>query len=183
MTLHELSEIQSSFGPQGRSKVIRSQLGGSLIVTKDGQQLLDCYLSDPKNLDCLQKLLIKMCCRISKEHGDGSMSALIIMSLIMRSLSSIKSIEHRILHLNAVEAAIHAVEMNKTIIIQHMIEKSVWFAAAQNDVDDGDHSDRIRGLWGSILHPATNASIAANIGTLLVSPVELLTIISCMTDF
>ena len=161
------TEIRTSFGPMGRSKVVRNQVAGSLILTKDGQQLLQCYLSDPKLQDPLEKALITMCCGVAKEYGDGSMSALVIMSTISKSLNISVPSRNRLHILNAVEVIIHAVEMHKKLIAQYMIDHSVWHSTNSDD-DLSKVQDHIRGLWGSILLPATNIATASNIIALLV---------------
>lgn len=167
-------DAYSSFGPSGRSKVVENLLGGSLIVTKDGQQIIDCYLSDPRCQDILQKKLIEMCCSVSKKHGDGSLAAVVIMSYAIRELNKY-SLERsspstqRILLLRAVEIVFSSAELLKLHICQHMISCSVWQLTAQDESDHSVISRYVRGLWGSILQPATNSITALNIGNILVS--------------
>ena len=150
--------------------MIRNQLAGSLIVTKDGRQLLESYLSDPSHQDPLRSILIKMCCSISADYGDGSLSAVVIMSQVLRYLTTSKLAEHRILFLNALETIIYTVEMQKDYIAEYMIDKSVWSTCDESESEDDcqDLSDHVRGLWGSILYPATNSATAASILSLLV---------------
>ena len=161
-------EIKTSFGPLGRSKVIRNQVAGSLLVTRDGRQLLESYLSDPSRQDPLEDVLIKMCCSVAVDYGDGSMSAFVIMSLLLKHLTTSGLAQHRFLFLNALELVIHAVDVHKEHITKHMVDKSVWHASSETD-DNADFFDHIRGLWGCILYPATNSATAASIGSLLVS--------------
>ena len=161
-------EIKTSFGPLGRSKVIRNQVAGSLLVTKDGRQLLESYLSNPGRQDPLEDVLIKMCCSVAVDYGDGSMSAFVIMSLLLKHLTTSGLAEHRFLFLNALELVIHTVDVHKDDITKYMIDKSVWHATSETNDDNADFSDHIRGLWGCILYPATNSATAASIGSLLV---------------
>ena len=170
------TEIRTSFGPMGRSKVVRNQVAGSLILTKDGQQLLQCYISNPKIEDPLEKALITMCCGVAKEYGDGSMSALVIMGVISKSLNISRVSLHRPHLLNAVEVIIHAVEMHKKLIAQHMIDHSVWHST-NSDGDLSKVPDHIRGLWGSILLPATNVATASNITALLVRLIRTVNVV------
>lgn len=166
---HGETEVWTSFGPMGRSKVISNPVAGSLVITKDGQQLLQCLLSNPELQDPLERILISMCCNVTKEYGDGSMSALIIMRMMSRSLGASKLSQHRLHFLHALEVIIHAVEMNKSLITQHMVDHSVWRSTDTAGDLSKDFSDHIKGLWVSILLPATNSATASNIATLLVS--------------
>lgn len=181
----------SSFGPFGRSKVIQNLHGGSLIVTKDGQQILESYLSDPKADDSLQRTVINMCCSISKEYGDGSTSALVMVSNIIREMgrsSSKYSIAQtdRILLVTAIETIHSVIEKYRHQIRQVMIESSIWQLSAEctnkggNKI--GDTALFLRGFWGAILQPATNSATASYIGDILVQILNRL-ISSYLTRF
>ena len=170
-------ENYSSFGPFGRSKVIQNLHGGSLIVTKDGQQILESYLSDPRANDPLQRAVINMCCSISKEYGDGSTSALVMVSNIIREMNRSSSKysnarTDRILLIKAIETIYSIVEMYRHEIRQIMIASSIWQLSAESksnrDNEINDTSAFLRGFWGTILQPATNSAMASNIGDILV---------------
>ena len=109
-----------------------------------------------------------MCCSVAVDYGDGSMSAFVIMSLLIKHLTTSGLAQHRFLFLNALELVIHTVDVHKEHITKYMIDKSVWHASSESDDDNEDFSDHIRGLWGCILYPATNSATAASIGSLLV---------------
>jgi chaperonin GroEL (HSP60 family) len=171
------AENFSSFGPFGRSKVIQNLHGGSLIVTKDGQQILESYLSDPQASDPLQTTLINMCCSISKECGDGSTSALVMVSNIIREMSRSSSKysnagTDRILLLKAIETIHSIIEIYRQQIRKIMIASSIWQLSAESknkgENEVNDTSDFLRGFWGTILQPATNSATASNIGDILV---------------
>jgi TCP-1/cpn60 chaperonin family len=167
----------SSFGPFGRSKVIQNIHGGSLIVTKDGQQILESYLSDPQASDPLQRTLINMCCSISKEYGDGSTSALVMVSNIIREMSRSSSKysnagTDRILLLKAIESIHSIIEIYRHQIRNTMIASSIWQLSAESknkgENEVNDTANFLRGFWGTILQPATNSATASNIGDILV---------------
>lgn len=167
-------DVLTSFGPFGRSKIVRNQLGGSLIVTKDGQQLLECILSNPSHHDPFQHILIQKCCSVSTSHGDGTVSALIIMSHIVHELTTIltnvsKPMAQRIILLNALEALIHVIKSEKGLIIEHMIINSIWCGNSKSIFEEGVILQQIKALWMGILLPATNANTAANMLNILVS--------------
>jgi chaperonin GroEL (HSP60 family) len=128
-------DFRCSFGPQGRSKIVRNQSGGSFVVTKDGQQLLDCYCTDPEHRAPLEHALIKMCCSVSKEYGDGSMSTLLTMTSVIRAFSATSSESsvgaNRIVLLNALKIVMHAVNMHKEMITKFMTETSIWLSAGE----------------------------------------------------
>jgi TCP-1/cpn60 chaperonin family len=170
-------ENYSSFGPFGRSKVIQNLHGGSLIVTKDGQQILESYLSDPRANDPLQRAVINMCCSISKEYGDGSTSALVMVSNIIREMNRSSSKysnarTDRILLIKAIETIYSIVEKYRHEIREIMIASSIWQLSAESksnrDNEINDTAVFLRGFWGTILQPATNSAMASNIGDILV---------------
>ena len=170
-------ENYSSFGPFGRSKVIQNLHGGSLIVTKDGQQILESYLSDPRANDPLQRAVINMCCSISKEYGDGSTSALVMVSNIIREMNRSSSKysnarTDRILLIKAIETIYSIVETYRHEIRQIMIASSIWQLSAESksnrDNEINGTAVFLRGFWGTILQPATNSAMASNIGDILV---------------
>lgn len=170
------TNLCTSFGPSGRSKVIRNEIGGSLIVTKDGQQLLECYISNPLIEDKLTICLLNMCCNVSKHYGDGSMSTLIIMNQMINSFinSSEKSVNknsNRILLLNALEILIHTIKTSKNTIINHMIDKSIWTSTTETEFNTEIITQQIIGFWNTILLPATNAATAVNLSAILVSDI------------
>jgi TCP-1/cpn60 chaperonin family len=171
------AENFSSFGPFGRSKVIQNLHGGSLVVTKDGQQILESYLSDPHASDPLQRTVINMCCSISKEYGDGSTSGLVMVSNIIREMSRSSSKysnadTDRILLLKAIETIHSIIDAYRHEIRRMMIAFSIWHLSAESkykgehEVDDT--AVFLRGFWGTILQPATNSATASNIGDILV---------------
>jgi chaperonin GroEL (HSP60 family) len=170
------TDIRSSFGPFGRCKIVRNQLGGSLIITKDGQQLLECILSNPSHNDTLQHALIQKCCSVSTCHGDGTMSALIIISHIVHELTTIltnrsKPITQRILLLNALEVLMQVSKSQEALINQHMINASIWCESSKNLCEEVVFLQQIKALWMGILLPATNANTATNLLNILVSAI------------
>ena len=115
LSAHDI-DIFSSFGPLGRSKVIENVHGGSRVVTKDGQQILDCCLSDPRSQNYLQRTLLKMCCSVSEEYGDGSLTTLLIASHIISRLGILAKGDSNlcsqwVLLLKAVETICSAVDL------------------------------------------------------------------------
>ena len=167
----------SSFGPFGRSKVIQNLHGGSLIVTKDGQQIVESYLSDSSTNNPLQKKLVSMCCCISKEYGDGSTSALVMVSNIIQemmksSMTYSNAGASRILLLKAIETIHSVIEIYRVEMNQCMIASSIWQLSTENgnkveNVSD-DAAHFVRGFWGTLLQAATNSATASIIGNILV---------------
>lgn len=174
-------DIFSSFGPLGRSKVIENVYGGSRVVTKDGQQILECCLSDPRSQNSLQRTLLKMCCSVSEEHGDGSLTTLMITSHIIARLDILAKGNSNtciqwVLLLKAFETISSAIEALRFEINKHMIDSQVWQSS------DGDEfatstmhtTGFLRGLWGTILQPATNTATASKIEDIIVSRYSIL---------
>ena len=164
--------LLTAFGPYGRNKVIQNLIGGSLTVTKDGQQILDCYLSDPTLKKSLQSILIRACSAVSRDSGDGSMASLIIVNSLMRVLQnsmlmSSNQTANRTFQLKAIENIILTVESQRLYINQYMLNSSVWQSTSDRTESNNLYLF-IRGFWGSILQPATNSATASFIGAILV---------------
>lgn len=171
-------DIFSSFGPLGRSKVIENVHGGSRVVTKDGQQILECCLSDPRSQDSLQRTLLKMCCSVSEEYGDGSSTTLMIASHIIARLGTLaggdsNSCIQWVLLLQALETICSIVEALEVDINQHMIHSQIWQSSRVDESTTSTStmnvSGYLTGLWGTILQPATNTATAAKIEDIIVS--------------
>ena len=171
-------DIFSSFGPLGRSKVIENVHGGSRVVTKDGQQILECCLSDPRAQNSLQRTLLKMCCSVSEEYGDGSLTTLMIASHIIARLGILaggdsNSCIQWVLLLQALETICSAVEALKVDINTHMIDSQIWQSSSVDEsatsTSTMSTSGYLKGLWGTILQPATNTATAAKIEDIIVS--------------
>ena len=168
-------DIFSSFGPLGRSKVIENVYGGSRIVTKDGQQMLECCLSDPLLKNPLQRTLLKMCCNVSGEYGDGSLATLLIASHIIERLDILakgdsSSCAQWVLLLKAVETICSAVEQLRSGINKHMVDSQIWQRSNGDEFETSKMhtSGFLKGLWGTILQPATNTATAAKIENIIV---------------
>jgi chaperonin GroEL (HSP60 family) len=171
-------DIFSSFGPLGRSKVIENVHGGSRFITKDGQQILECCLSDPRSQNSLQRTLIKMCCSVSEEYGDGSLTTLMIASHIIEKLGILAEEDSNsciqwVLLLQALETICSAVEALKVDINTHMTDSQIWTNSNEDESATStsiiNTSGYLKGLWGTILQPASNTATAAKIENVIVS--------------
>jgi TCP-1/cpn60 chaperonin family len=166
----------SAFGPFGRMKVIENLIGGSLTVTKDGQQIIDCYLSDPTHKKSLQSIVVRACSTVSSESGDGSMASLIVvnslMRLLQRSMLSSNPNANRIFQLKAIENIILTMESKRLCINQYMLDASVWQSVSYQ-AESNNLYLFLRGFWGSILQPATNSATASFLGAILVRSLAL----------
>ena len=164
--------LMTAFGPFGRTKAIENLIGGSLTVTKDGQQIIDCYLSDPAHKKSLQSIVVRACSTLSSDSGDGSMASLIVVNSLMRLLQksglSSNPTANRIFQLKAVENIILTMESKRLSIDQYMLDASVWQSVSPRN-DSSNLYSYIRGFWGSILQPATNSATASFMGAILVS--------------
>ena len=164
--------LMTAFGPFGRVKVIENLIGGSLTVSKDGQQIIDCYLSDPTHKKSLQSIVVRACSTVSSDSGDGSMASLIVVNSLMRLLQKSMLISsnpnvNRIFQLKAIENIILTVESKRLCISQFMLNVSVWQSVSYRTESNNLYLF-IRGFWGSILQPATNSATATLIGAILV---------------
>jgi chaperonin GroEL (HSP60 family) len=171
-------DIFSSFGPSGRSKVIENVHGGSRVVTKDGQQILECCLSDPRSQNSLHRTLLKMCCSVSEEYGDGSLTTLMIASHIVARLGTLaggdsNSCIQWVLLLQALETICSTIEALKVDINTHMTDSQIWTNSNEDESATSTSimktSGYLKGLWGTILQPATNTATAAKIEDVIVS--------------
>ena len=153
--------------------MIENLIGGSLTVTKDGQQIIDCYLSDPARKKSLQSIVVRACSTVSSDSGDGSMASLIVVNSLMQLLQKSMLISsnptaNRIFQLKAIENIILTMESKRHCINQYMLDVSVWQSVSYRTESNNLYLF-IRGFWGSILQPATNSATASFIGAILVS--------------
>ena len=73
-------DLLTCFGRSGRTKILTSY-GGSIIITKDCQQLLPHY----KKTDALSKLFTDTCIKHCERYGDGAMTLAIMISSLLHS--------------------------------------------------------------------------------------------------
>ncbi len=154
--------LATCFGPHGRKKVVQNLSGGAVVVTKDGQQLLDCSQSSMTSI--FDKLLIKICSAVSTRCGDGSLRTLFIMSDVLRVIiESTSTLKSRIQWLAALETIAHTIQEMKGQITQQMLANNIWWTSSSCSM-----STDVLGLWSNVMLPGCNSAMTSNLLQLLV---------------
>ena len=154
--------LSACFGPHGRNKVVQNLSGGAVVVTKDGQQLLECQQSSTTSI--FENSLLKLCSNVSSRCGDGSLRTMFIMSDVLRSIiESTRTLKIRIQWLAALETVAHTVQAMKYHVTQQMLANSVWWTSTNYSI-----SSDILGLWSNVMLPGCNSAMTCNLVQLLV---------------
>ena len=177
MPIFDLSNlVQSSFGPFGRSKAIQCSSSGSLIVTKDGHQILQSLLSqnDNRSDDLMQKYLLKLCANLGTKYGNGSSVAVLLMNSFIKLITNQASTleETKLLRI-CLETIIHTQAVYDELITTTLVSHSVWEMQTTNCLHVKDDSGtsyirRLHGFWSELLISSTNIAVAANLLKVLV---------------
>lgn len=151
------------FGQCGRTKILTSY-GGTIVITKDCQQLLPHY----KKSDALSNLFAGTCLKHSERYGDGAMTLAIVTSSLLHSYGNLlkrsddASTAARINIIRAIGSALHVIHSSKDQIIHTFRNIGVLYPSKNAE-------NAISILSQHILTPASNSSLAHNLSTLLVN--------------
>lgn len=123
MDISDMSiQVISSLGPLGKSKIIKTS-SGALIVSREGQLLIDAYAN--QSLDTLSRALLKMMTDSSLQFGDGVLSLTTIISRLLEDRNDR-------LDRNSIGRKYH-VEILRSVILSsqesiklHMITHGFW---------------------------------------------------------
>ena len=167
-----VSSLWSSYGPHGRSKLVRST--GTVFITRDGEQMLE-HLSESQGSNSesiMRRMLLRACMGVSRRQGDGSLGTLVVLDSLLRDWANPSgtggvsdteetSMQHGervrcIMALNAMSFVVHHSERE---IAQMMVGSGLWIRL--NEVK------WVRGLWMALLVPALNARSALGLEQLL----------------
>ena len=76
------------FGPFGRSKLIKKDISGEIIITKDGQQILEyCNHSHTSSsFIAFQGVVRAACIDFGTRHGDGSSSTMLLLEFLLKHI-------------------------------------------------------------------------------------------------
>jgi chaperonin GroEL (HSP60 family) len=176
-------DLKSSFGPNGRTKIVKGATG-TILITKDCSQLLDISFSIHKKnpLYFYEQFYSQMIQRYQNRYGDGSMTLyLMVSSLLSRDLhllgermsTSVTSISYRSEMLQAISLLLKSMTELKELMTNTFIQLSLWKRMTLTP-------QFTEILCQHILVPASNYSIASNLSTTLV---QILIIFSSSHSF
>jgi chaperonin GroEL (HSP60 family) len=159
--------LSSSYGPHGRSKVLKGATGVT-IITKDCQQIIE-QLSDPLDEPSpWDDFFLKSIKKYSRRHGDGGMTLLILLSALLQqdqqiieAINSSSSILYRSHTLTSISILIETIHSFKELIIDTFIQLSLWKRIAVS-------AQLIEMISLHLLVPASNPAIASNLTHILV---------------
>ena len=149
------SLLQSSYGPNGHSKVVRGPTG-TIYVTRDGTTMLEHMLEGTERAGSpLQRLMLEACIGVSQRFGDGALGTVILVDSLLRSLC----MGERVRSLMAINAVSFVVQRFEDDITDGMVRCGYWKSL--------EEAKWIRGLWMTALVPAMSASSAQVLERLL----------------
>jgi chaperonin GroEL (HSP60 family) len=170
--MSSLIDLKSSFGPNGRTKIVKGSTG-AILITKDCSQLLDFSFSPYKNnpLFSYELFYFQMIQRYHARYGDGSMTLyLMISSLLSQDLhllehrsrsTSVTSISYRSQMLQSLSLLLNSMTELKEAVVDTFIRLSLW----KTMLISPQFTDL---LCQHILVPASNHAIASNLSHILV---------------
>ncbi|KAJ1440492.1 hypothetical protein B484DRAFT_149106 [Ochromonadaceae sp. CCMP2298] len=159
-------DLDSCFGPLGRSRIVCNASGGA-IIAKDSQLLLPHYVDDVS--DGFERFVCQESMKAASRWGDGLNSSLILTRSFTAQLSAeINSggsestrQRKRSRLLYAVQAVRSACAQSRDDIRLCMIECNLWHV--ESSVEKW-----ISSICRSTAHPSTNAAIAEHVASLMV---------------
>lgn len=153
-----MSNVLSSFGPFGRSKLFIDS-GGGRIVTKDGLHVYDLFRKDLTSV--VDQYLLKQCIKHASERGNGVHSMLLMFYCLSKKLSNqIPDKYMRIDGSRAINAIIRSVMTCQKSIADHFLTFGVWRA-------ENDTVKWISECCGTILLPAIDGLTANAVKSIL----------------
>lgn len=150
------SLLQSSYGPNGHSKVVRGPTG-TIYVTRDGSTMLEHMLEGSERAGSpLRRLMLEACVGVSQRFGDGALGTVILVDSLLRSFLCMGE---RVRSLMAINAVSFVVQRFEDDITEGMVRCGYWKRL--------EEAKWIRGLWMAALVPAMSASSAQVLERLL----------------
>jgi hypothetical protein len=155
--------LGSSYGPQGRSKVLKGATGVT-IITKDCQQLIEQF---SESLEPWDQFHLKTIKKYSRRYGDGAMTLLILISTLLHKdqqiieATSPSSITYRSQSLVAISILSDTIHSLKDAITDTFIQLYLWKRVAIS-------TQLIEMICRHLLVPAANPAIASNLTHILV---------------
>ena len=163
---------ETSFGPYGRTKLLRGE-SGAVVVTRDCSQILAHQFKStefkPETLSQhgpLSYLVEKACQSHAEQFGDGTMSLYLLMTSILNHFFSNGSLAagcQRVDMLLAVNKVIFAFNCCMESICEDLTKASIMQKINDKPLDV------IRGLILNMLVPASNSSIGQNLANIVTS--------------
>lgn len=156
--------IDSSFGPLGKSKVL-SNATGSIILTKDSQLIIPCCLDLIDN-----KFLYHQCHQLIKQalvRGDGLHSSMIITNQLITYVNEQLNINERfkeqwrIRLLHALEIVICTMKELEYEITEYLVDHNIWY-------QERNVISWFQNICLHTLVPSCNIPIANSIVTIMV---------------
>lgn len=146
----------SSFGPDGRSKLVIDKFG-TAFITKNGHDFLNNLFPN----DTVQRLLYDMVVKSSFRIGDGAMTLCILIFSIIKSkcFNSQFNRSRMLMSLGHITSISHRYE---SYIINQLIKSQIVSQEAMT-------KEIVMPIVRNILTPATNDEVSKNIAKLIVS--------------
>ena len=157
--MREMALPVSAFGPSGRSKIMHSETG-AVLVTRDGQQMLEQRLSAAS---ALERQTLQACVGVSRRFGDGSLGAAIVLDSLLggllgrgRGRGSARgreaAREERVRSLLALNTLTSVMRHSESEITAELVRLGCWKRLGE--------TKWLRGMWMSALVPALNPTSA-----------------------
>ena len=183
--------LLSSFGPFGRSKLIKKELSGEILISRDGQQILEyCTHTSSSSSSAFLSVMRAACIDFGNRHGDGSSSAILLLEFLLNhiicrypnlmrvsSSSQYSSSKYSIGSSNSFGS--YGKDYQKRIqflqsfnVVKKILQSNAQlikteFINCKVFQEISDHKLFARGIWTNLLVPATNPTTATRIISLL----------------
>jgi hypothetical protein len=176
--------LASSYGPRGKTKIIKLPTGHCMI-TRDGKQLLEALIDnrDPSQYTPLQlftKLLLKDCKMLGETFGDGSMGSFLLCSEFLSLQNAFQADRmDRLLNTemtrrrNLLALLLHTMSTSETAVVECLIRSGVWLELTESGLMDAEGGiNRLRSMLQSVLRnaliPSATPSMAALVEKIMV---------------
>ena len=183
--------LLTSFGPFGRSKLIKKERSGEIIISRDGQQILQycspaplstsASTSSPSHPSAFLLVIRRACIDFGKLHGDGSSSCIFLLEYLLTHIISshpdlmpaMPSPSHEPTRGNSIDYYGKGYQKRISLIqsfnhVTKVLQLSTSHIKSrfinQNILKKvEDYKQLAIGIWTNLLVPATNPTIATNL--------------------
>lgn len=168
----------TSFGPNGKSKII-SNKSGTLVITRDGYQIIEALLSSKlfnnnhNDNILLEKTFINICKENGKRYGDGSLTSILITNKLLEQIHSSLYMQGKILHihknnkriklLRSLDVILEIINKYQNDINLYMIKINSW----RMNIIESNSLLFFKSIWLNILIPSSNYQMAHSISNVI----------------
>jgi hypothetical protein len=170
--------ILTSYGPNGKSKII-SNSSGTLVITKDGYQIIEALLSSKlynnknNNNALLEKTFIRICKENGQRCGDGSLTSILITNKLLEQIESTLNMQGQVLHINnnnkrikllrSLNVILEIINRYQDEINLYMIKIKSW----RMNIIESNNLLFFKSIWLNILIPSSNYQMAHSISKII----------------